>query len=57
MPRGRLHPGHVHPHLLRLHRSGRLPIERLVTAFPHADINDALDQQHSGEVIKPVLTW
>lgn len=45
------------PYLLELHTNGRLPIERLVTAFPHSDINDALQQQHSGEVIKPVLTW
>ena len=37
--------------------SGRFPIERLVTAFSYRDVNAALQQQHSGEVIKPVLTW
>ncbi|PRC52438.1 NAD(P)-dependent alcohol dehydrogenase, partial [Mycobacterium sp. ITM-2017-0098] len=36
---------------------GRFPIERLVTAFPHRDANAALAAQHSGDVIKPVLTW
>lgn len=45
------------PYLLELHASGRFPIERLVTAFPYRDVNAALQQQHSGEVIKPVLTW
>lgn len=45
------------PYLLELHAGGRFPIERLVTAFPYRDVNAALQQQHSGEVIKPVLTW
>ncbi|PRC59684.1 NAD(P)-dependent alcohol dehydrogenase, partial [Mycobacterium sp. ITM-2017-0098] len=45
------------PQLLNLHAQGRFPIERLVTAFPHRDANAALAAQHSGDVIKPVLTW
>ncbi|NVN50701.1 NAD(P)-dependent alcohol dehydrogenase [Mycolicibacterium hippocampi] len=45
------------PYLLELHAGGRFPIERLVTAFPYRDVNATLQQQHSGEVIKPVLTW
>ncbi|TRW87791.1 NAD(P)-dependent alcohol dehydrogenase [Mycolicibacterium sp. 018/SC-01/001] len=45
------------PRLLELHASGRLPIDRLVTAFPHTAVNDALAAQHSGDVVKPVLTW
>ncbi|AFM14938.1 Zn-dependent alcohol dehydrogenase, class III [Mycolicibacterium chubuense NBB4] len=45
------------PHLLELHARGRLPLERLVTAFPHDQINEALAAQHAGDVVKPVLTW
>jgi aryl-alcohol dehydrogenase len=45
------------PQLLQLQARGRFPIERLVTAFPHDDVNAALAAQHAGDVIKPVLTW
>lgn len=45
------------PHLLDLYASGRFPIDRLVTPYPHTDINLALAQQREGKVIKPVLTW
>ncbi|MHA0284918.1 zinc-binding dehydrogenase [Mycobacterium sp. C3-094] len=45
------------PQLLELHAQGRLPIDRLVTAFPHTDVNEALAAQRSGAVVKPVLTW
>ncbi|MBX7449109.1 NAD(P)-dependent alcohol dehydrogenase [Mycolicibacterium sp. 3033] len=45
------------PQLLELYSRGRLPIDRLVTAFPHDEVNDALAAQRSGTVVKPVLTW
>lgn len=45
------------PRLLRWHREGRLPLERLVTTFPYAEIEAALAAQRAGEVVKPVLTW
>ena len=45
------------PQLLGLHAQGRFPIERLVTAFPHTEVGDALAAQHTGDVVKPVLTW
>ena len=45
------------PQLLELHAQGRFPIERLVTAFPHTEVGDALAAQHTGDVVKPVLTW
>lgn len=50
-------PGVFIPALLNLHAQGRFPIERLVTAFPHTDVNAALAAQHTGDVVKPVLTW
>ncbi|MFE7746428.1 NAD(P)-dependent alcohol dehydrogenase [Nocardia sp. NPDC057455] len=45
------------PQLLDLHAAGRFPIDRLVTTYPHTDINAALAQQRDGKVVKPVLTW
>lgn len=45
------------PFLLDLHARGRFPIDRLVTVFPHAEVTTALQRQHTGDVIKPVLTW
>ncbi len=45
------------PHLLDLHAAGRFPIDRLITRYPHTDINFALAQQRDGTVVKPVLTW
>ncbi|WP_174550038.1 NAD(P)-dependent alcohol dehydrogenase [Nocardia arthritidis] len=45
------------PHLLDLYAAGRFPIDRLVTTYPHTDINVALAEQRDGKVVKPVLTW
>ncbi len=45
------------PQLISLWRAGRLPLERLVRAYPFADINAAIDAQHRGECVKVVLTF
>lgn len=54
---GDAEPATFIPHLIALHARGLLPVDRLVTRFPHTDIEKALAQQHAGEVVKPVLTW
>lgn len=41
--------------LIALYQSGRLPIDRLVTTYPLAHINEAIAAQHAGTCIKPVL--
>ncbi|MFD4958353.1 alcohol dehydrogenase catalytic domain-containing protein [Microbacterium sp. NPDC058389] len=41
--------------LAALWRAGRLPVERLVTAYDFADIGGALDDVRAGRAIKPVL--
>ncbi len=43
------------PHLIELYRRGRLPIEKIVTCFRFADINQAAEASLNGSVIKPVL--
>ncbi|WP_328395442.1 NAD(P)-dependent alcohol dehydrogenase [Nocardia sp. NBC_00416] len=54
---GDAEPATFIPHLLDLHARGLLPVDRLVTRFPYTEIEKALAEQHSGSVIKPVLTW
>ena len=43
------------PHLVELYQRGRLPVEKIVTCFPFADINKAAEASLNGSVIKPVL--
>ena len=50
-------PDEFIPELVSLYREGRLPLDKLVTTFPFADINRAVAAQHDGEVVKPVLVF
>lgn len=43
------------PELLALYEQGRLPVDKLVRAYPFAEINAAVDDQLAGRVVKPVL--
>ncbi len=45
------------PHLLDLYLAGRLPFDRLVTKYPFRKINDAVEDQAAGKVVKPVFTF
>ncbi|MEV4772093.1 NAD(P)-dependent alcohol dehydrogenase [Micromonospora humida] len=44
------------PKLLDLHAAGNFPVDRLITRFPFAQINEAVAALRSGEVGKAVLT-
>jgi aryl-alcohol dehydrogenase len=54
---GDSNPDEFIPELVELYRSGRLPIDTFITAFPFAEINDAVAGQHRGDVVKPVLVF
>ncbi|MEH3123455.1 MAG: NAD(P)-dependent alcohol dehydrogenase [Sphingomonas phyllosphaerae] len=41
--------------LIAAHRAGRFPFDRLVTTFPLAEINAAIDAQKRGDCVKVVL--
>ncbi len=43
------------PQLIDLYRSGRLPVDRLVTTFGLGEINDAIAATQRGDVVKAVL--
>ena len=36
---------------------GKFPIDRLVTFYPFARINDAIADRSSGKVVKPILRF
>lgn len=48
-------PRHFLPKLIDYWQQGRFPFERLITAYPFADIGRAFADLQSGAVIKPVL--
>ena len=45
------------PRLIDLHMSGRFPFDKLVTKYPFAQINQAIEDQASGKIVKPVFTF
>ena len=45
------------PALVELVRTGRLPIEKLITRYAFEDIGQAVQDMTSGKTIKPVLTF
>jgi aryl-alcohol dehydrogenase len=44
------------PYLLDLHSQGKFPFDKLITTMPLAQINEAVEAQHRGEILKAVLT-
>lgn len=50
-------PGESIPHLVGLIERGRLPVDRLVTTYPLAEIERAAQDMATGRVVKPVLTF
>jgi aryl-alcohol dehydrogenase len=44
------------PRLVRLWRAGKLPVERMASVFPLADLELAASAMKSGDVLKPIVT-
>ncbi len=47
--------GQLIPALVELHQQGRFPFDKLVRYYELGDIEQALDDSASGEVVKPIL--
>jgi aryl-alcohol dehydrogenase len=45
------------PALVELVKAGRLPLHRLISTYPFADIDQAVRDMTAGKAIKPVLTF
>jgi aryl-alcohol dehydrogenase len=43
------------PEMIRYYRAGQLPLDRMVTTYPLASINQAIADSESGKVLKAVL--
>lgn len=54
---GEADPQEFVPRLLDLHRSGKLPIEKLIKTYPFEELNDAARDAHTGATIKPVILF
>ncbi|MGW2572125.1 NAD(P)-dependent alcohol dehydrogenase [Streptomyces sp. NPDC001537] len=54
---GDARPADFLPWLIDRYREGKLPVERLVTSFPFAEIETAAQAAVSGQAVKPVVTF
>jgi Zn-dependent alcohol dehydrogenase len=43
------------PKLIEWYKQGRYPVDRLITRYDFADINDAVSAAEGGQAVKPVL--
>lgn len=50
-------PATLLPQLVALHRTGRLPLEKLIKYYPPADLDVAARDLHDGTTIKPVIRF
>ncbi|QZA88236.1 NAD(P)-dependent alcohol dehydrogenase [Salinarchaeum sp. IM2453] len=53
---GDAHPKEFIPDLIDLYQDGQFPFDELITLYDFENIEQAVEDQKSGEVIKPVLT-
>ena len=50
-------PGTFIPRLIDLHAQGKFPFDKLVKYYSFSEINKAVDESMSGEVLKPILVF
>ena len=50
-------PADFLPQLVRWTDSGELPVEKMITTYPFAEINKAIHEAHEGATVKPVLVF
>ncbi len=48
-------PDEFIPRLVQLHAEGRFPFDKMITKFPFSQVNEAIEAQHKGDVVKAVL--
>jgi aryl-alcohol dehydrogenase len=54
---GDAEPRTLVPHLVELHRAGRLPLERLIRYYTPDELNLAAKDMHDGHTVKPVIRF
>lgn len=48
-------PDEFIPRLARLYAEGRFPFDKMITKYPFSQINEAIEAQHKGDIVKVVL--
>lgn len=54
---GQAFPPEYVPKMIKWRSEGRFPIDKMAKFFPADDFKQALHEMHTGETIKPILTW
>ncbi|KAF7193581.1 Aryl-alcohol dehydrogenase [Pseudocercospora fuligena] len=54
---GGAYPPEYVPKMIQWHREGKFPVDKLMKLMPADDFEKALHEMHTGETIKPILTW
>ncbi|CAK1362471.1 uncharacterized protein RHO25_004026 [Cercospora beticola] len=54
---GGAYPPDFVPKMIQWYREGRFPIDKMAKFMPADDFQQALHEMHTGETIKPILTW
>jgi aryl-alcohol dehydrogenase len=52
---GDVNPASFIPRMIELYLAGKFPFDKLISRYPLSEINRAIDEQHRGLSIKPVL--
>lgn len=52
---GEVDPQVFIPQILKEYKQGNFPFDRLITTYPFEQINEAIEAQHRGDCVKPVL--
>ena len=54
---GMLNDSQFIPKLVKMHKEGKFPVEKLVTIYPASEFEKALKEMHEGKCIKAVIAW
>lgn len=54
---GSAYPRDFIPQMIRMHREGHFPLEKLCKTYPAEEIDKAMQDLRTGKVVKPVLKW
>lgn len=54
---GNVTPKDYVPKMIQWYREGRFPFDKLIKLMPAEEFETALHEMHTGETVKPVITW
>lgn len=54
---GNVNPAEFVPRMIEWYRAGKFPFDKLIKMMPAEEFERAVHEMHTGETVKPVLTW